>query len=145
MQYGLCIEGFTASLAFELAEFEIRVKLVEPGYGPSTSFASNVGARMEGLFPAAYAPFAERIFASLGMRPRSQRSPTWRRPSGGRRMTPPGTSASPRARTRSRSPRRRDRRRQSFKEVKVWKRIFPSRTTKVSVAREMIGSRSQTM
>jgi NAD(P)-dependent dehydrogenase (short-subunit alcohol dehydrogenase family) len=66
MQYGLCIEGFTASLAFELAEFEIRMKLVEPGYGPSTSFASNVGTRMQGLFPAAYAPFAERICASLG-------------------------------------------------------------------------------
>jgi short-subunit dehydrogenase len=60
------IEGFTASLAFELAELDIRVKLVEPGYGPSTSFASNAEARMEGLFPAAYAPFAERIFASLG-------------------------------------------------------------------------------
>jgi NAD(P)-dependent dehydrogenase (short-subunit alcohol dehydrogenase family) len=62
----MAIEGFTASLAFELAAFDVRVKLVEPGYGPSTSFTSNAGARMEGLFPAPYAPFAERIFASLG-------------------------------------------------------------------------------
>jgi NAD(P)-dependent dehydrogenase (short-subunit alcohol dehydrogenase family) len=60
----MAIEGFTSSLAFELAEFDVRVKLVEPGYG--TGFASNAGARMEGLFPAAYAAFAERIFASLG-------------------------------------------------------------------------------
>jgi len=60
------IEGFTESLALELAEHDLRVKLVEPGYCPSTSFASNGGSRMAGLIPAAYAPFAERIFAALG-------------------------------------------------------------------------------
>lgn len=60
------IEGFTASLAFELEELGVRVKLVEPGYGPTTRFASNGGSRMEGLFPDAYGPFAQRIFASLG-------------------------------------------------------------------------------
>lgn len=60
------IEGFTASLAFELEAFGIRVKLVEPGYGPSTSFAKNGSQRMEGLFPEPYAPFAERIFALFG-------------------------------------------------------------------------------
>ncbi len=62
----MAIEGFTASLAFELEAFNVRVKLVEPGYGPSTSFASNGGARMKGLIPEAYAPFAERILASFG-------------------------------------------------------------------------------
>jgi NAD(P)-dependent dehydrogenase (short-subunit alcohol dehydrogenase family) len=60
------IEGFTASLAFELEAFGVRVKLVEPGYCPSTSFTSNGRPRMEGLFPEAYAPFAERVFASIG-------------------------------------------------------------------------------
>jgi len=55
------IEGFTASLAFELAEFHVNVKLVEPGYCPSTSFTSNGGSRMQGLIPQPYAPFAERI------------------------------------------------------------------------------------
>jgi NAD(P)-dependent dehydrogenase (short-subunit alcohol dehydrogenase family) len=60
------IEGFTASLAFELADFGVRVKLVEPGYGPGTSFTSNSGARLEGLIPEAYAPFAQRTFAALG-------------------------------------------------------------------------------
>ena len=60
------IEGFTASLAFELEAFNVRVKLVQPGYGPGTSLTRKGNARMEGLFPAAYAPFAERIFASYG-------------------------------------------------------------------------------
>jgi NAD(P)-dependent dehydrogenase (short-subunit alcohol dehydrogenase family) len=60
------IEGFTASLAFELEAFDVRVKLVEPGYCPSSSFASNGRPRMEGLFPEGYAPFAERVFALYG-------------------------------------------------------------------------------
>jgi NAD(P)-dependent dehydrogenase (short-subunit alcohol dehydrogenase family) len=58
------IEGFTGSLAHELAPFNVRVKLVEPGYGPTTRFASNVGSRMQGLFPEAYAAFANPILAS---------------------------------------------------------------------------------
>jgi len=62
----MAIEGFTASLAFELESFDVRVKLVEPGYAPTTRFTSNGGARMQGLIPEAYAPYAERLFASLG-------------------------------------------------------------------------------
>ena len=58
------IEGFTGSLAFELQYFNVQAKLVEPGYGPTTSFASNGGARMAGLIPAAYLPFAEPIFSA---------------------------------------------------------------------------------
>ena len=61
----VAIEGFTASLAFELEAFKVRVKLVEPGYGPSTRFTSNTGTRMDGLIPEAYAPFAQRIFAMV--------------------------------------------------------------------------------
>jgi NAD(P)-dependent dehydrogenase (short-subunit alcohol dehydrogenase family) len=61
----MAIEGFTASLALELEGFDVRVKLVEPGYAPSTRFASNTGPRMEGLIPEAYAPLAQRIFASM--------------------------------------------------------------------------------
>ncbi|QQX86495.1 SDR family oxidoreductase [Cupriavidus necator] len=61
----MAIEGFTASLAFELEAFNVSVKLVEPGYGPTTRFTSNGGPRMEGLIPAAYASFAQGIFASL--------------------------------------------------------------------------------
>lgn len=58
------VEGFTASLAPELAFFDVRVKLVEPGYGPTTAFARNGTARMAGLIPEEYRPFAEPIFAS---------------------------------------------------------------------------------
>ena len=61
----VAVEGFTASLAFELAPFNVTVKLVEPGYGPTTRFASNGGTRMEGLIPEAYAAYAQSIFASL--------------------------------------------------------------------------------
>lgn len=59
------IEGFTGSLAHELAAFDVRVKLVEPGYCPATRFADNGAARMAGLIPEAYAPFAEPIFAAF--------------------------------------------------------------------------------
>jgi NAD(P)-dependent dehydrogenase (short-subunit alcohol dehydrogenase family) len=65
----MAIEGFTASLALELEAFDVRVKLVEPGYGPTTRFRSNTGPRMDGLIPDAYAPFAQRIFASLAQGP----------------------------------------------------------------------------
>jgi len=61
----MAIEGFTGSLAHELAAFDVRAKLVEPGYGPTTRFSSNVGTRMDGLFPAAYAAFSEPILASF--------------------------------------------------------------------------------
>lgn len=60
------IEGFTESLALELAPFNVRVKLVEPGYGPGTNFAKNGSARMAGLIPESYAPFAQSVFASFG-------------------------------------------------------------------------------
>ena len=64
------IEGFTASLAFELEPFGVRVKLVEPGYGPSTRFTSNGQARMAGLFPAPYDALAQRmLFSAIGDTP----------------------------------------------------------------------------
>lgn len=62
----MAIEGFTASLAFELGAFNAKAKLVEPGYAPTTRFTINGGERMEGLIPEAYAPLAQSIFASLG-------------------------------------------------------------------------------
>jgi len=62
----MAIAGFTASLALELEEFNVRVKLVEPGYGPTTRFTSNGGQRMAGMIPEDYAPYANRIFAAFG-------------------------------------------------------------------------------
>ena len=61
----MAIEGFTGSLAHELEAFNVRVKLVEPGYGPTTRFASNVGSRMEGVFPEAYEDFTRPILAAF--------------------------------------------------------------------------------
>jgi NAD(P)-dependent dehydrogenase (short-subunit alcohol dehydrogenase family) len=59
------VEGFTASLALELEDFNVNAKLVEPGYCPTTHFTSNGQTRMDGLIPDAYAPFAERVMADF--------------------------------------------------------------------------------
>ena len=61
----MAIEGFTASLAHELHPFNVRVKLVEPGYGPGTRFSENAGSRMGGLIPDTYAPFAQSVLAAF--------------------------------------------------------------------------------
>ena len=55
------IEGFTGSLAHELAYFGVRAKLVEPGYAPTTRFSQNTEVRLEDLIPESYAGFAEPI------------------------------------------------------------------------------------
>lgn len=60
------ITGLTGSVAFELASFNIGVKLVEPGYAPTTRFTENGVARMQGTIPETYAPFAAPIFAAFG-------------------------------------------------------------------------------
>jgi len=59
------IEGFTGSLAHELAHFKIRARLVEPGYAPTTRFAHNTSVRVEDLIPEVYADFAGPIFAQF--------------------------------------------------------------------------------
>jgi NAD(P)-dependent dehydrogenase (short-subunit alcohol dehydrogenase family) len=61
----MAVEGFTASLALELAAFDVRVKLVEPGYSPGTRFTANAGERLNGLIPEAYESFARPIFAAF--------------------------------------------------------------------------------
>ncbi|WP_027332337.1 SDR family oxidoreductase [Mycolicibacterium tusciae] len=62
----MAIEGFTASLALELDAVNVTAKLVEPGYGPSTSFTSNGVSRMDGLVPEPYQAFAAPIFEAFG-------------------------------------------------------------------------------
>lgn len=59
------IEGFAGSLAHELAGFGIRVKLVEPGYGPSTRFTQNVETPIEATIPEAYASYASSILSAF--------------------------------------------------------------------------------
>ncbi len=59
------VEGFSGSLALELAAFNVQVKLVEPGYAPTTRFTENGQARMQGLITEPYQPFAQACFAAL--------------------------------------------------------------------------------
>ena len=61
----MAIEGFSGSLVHELAAFNVRIKLVEPGYAPTTRFTANGGSRMQGLFPEAYAAFSTPILAAF--------------------------------------------------------------------------------
>jgi short-subunit dehydrogenase len=59
------IEGFSESLAYELGTFGVRVKIVEPGLAPSTSFAANSGGRCDNLISAGYADSAGRYHKSM--------------------------------------------------------------------------------
>jgi NAD(P)-dependent dehydrogenase (short-subunit alcohol dehydrogenase family) len=59
------IEGFTGSLAHELSTFGVSVKLVEPGYAPTTRFSQNSEIAIADLVPPAYADFAKPIFAAF--------------------------------------------------------------------------------
>jgi len=61
----MAIEGFTGSLEHELRAFNVRVKLVEPGYGPTTRFTQNTDVRLEDAIPEPYAPFAAPILAAF--------------------------------------------------------------------------------
>ncbi|OUM02219.1 SDR family oxidoreductase [Variovorax sp. JS1663] len=59
------IEGFTESLFYELDSVGIRVRLVEPGYGPGTAFAANGMARMSGLVSVPYQVYAGQLMAQF--------------------------------------------------------------------------------
>lgn len=59
------IEGYSEALAYELATFGVRVKIVQPGLAPTTSFAAKSGGRRDDLLPACYAPFAGRYLESM--------------------------------------------------------------------------------
>lgn len=58
------IEGFSESLAYELGSLGVRVKIVQPGLAPTTSFGTNSGGRVVEV-PAAYADYAGRFFKSM--------------------------------------------------------------------------------
>ncbi|EIP98819.1 short-chain alcohol dehydrogenase [Opitutaceae bacterium TAV1] len=59
------IEGFSESLAYELGMFGVRVKIVQPGLAPTTSFGANSGSRCDNLIPAPYADYAGRYLKSM--------------------------------------------------------------------------------
>ncbi|MCQ8828802.1 SDR family oxidoreductase [Streptomyces malaysiensis] len=58
----MAIEGFTSSLALELAPFGVRAKTVEPGACLTTNFGARAtnGAPMDELVPEAYAAFTKK-------------------------------------------------------------------------------------
>jgi NAD(P)-dependent dehydrogenase (short-subunit alcohol dehydrogenase family) len=60
------VTAFTESLALELEQFNVRVRLVIPGRSPETPFGANARPRMEGGVPEAYAEFAQGIFGRMG-------------------------------------------------------------------------------
>lgn len=59
------IEGFSEALAYEMGLFGVRVKIVQPGFAPSTSFAANSGGRCDNTIPAAYADYAARYLKAM--------------------------------------------------------------------------------
>lgn len=59
------IEGFSASLAHELGYFGVDVKLVEPGYAPTTKFGANAIIPVSDLLPGAYADYARPILEAF--------------------------------------------------------------------------------
>lgn len=59
------VEGFTESLSYELEPFNIKARLVEPGYAPTTKLTANGGPRMQGLIPPDYGAFAQSCFEKL--------------------------------------------------------------------------------
>ena len=61
----MAIEGFTASLALELSSFGIAVKLVEPGYGPTTRFTQNSDVRIEEVIAEPYMAFAQPLLEAF--------------------------------------------------------------------------------
>ena len=61
------IEGFSRALAKELAEFNIAIKLVEPGYAPTTRFGANTELPIADLIPPAYADVARPIFEAFAV------------------------------------------------------------------------------
>lgn len=59
------IEGFTASLEHELRALGIRIKLVEPGYGPGTRFAENLDVKLADVIPEPYMAVAQPMLEGL--------------------------------------------------------------------------------
>jgi len=58
------VNAFSESLALELEQFNVRVRVVLPGRAPSTRFGENARSRMQSGFPEPYGALVEQIFAN---------------------------------------------------------------------------------
>ena len=63
------VEGFTESMSYELDGLNIKARLVEPGYAPTTNFTASGGSRTQGLIPADYGDFANACFEKMANYP----------------------------------------------------------------------------
>ncbi|AWW35945.1 dehydrogenase [Streptomyces sp. AS58] len=63
----MAVEGFTASLALELAPFGVQAKTVEPGACLTTNFGARAlnGRRLEEMVPEPYLSWAEKVMADF--------------------------------------------------------------------------------
>lgn len=78
----MATEGFTASLALELASVGVQAKLVQPGYGPTTQFTAN-GGDITPFLPETYADFWKPIMEAFSVQgntttPRDVAEGVWR-------------------------------------------------------------------
>jgi len=56
------VNAFTESLALELEQFNVRVRIVLPGRAPETKFGDNARSRMQAGFPEPYADLVKSVF-----------------------------------------------------------------------------------
>jgi NAD(P)-dependent dehydrogenase (short-subunit alcohol dehydrogenase family) len=58
------VNAYTESMAIELAEFNIRARIVLPGRSPETKFSENARERMKG-FSEPYQPLLQKVMANF--------------------------------------------------------------------------------
>jgi NAD(P)-dependent dehydrogenase (short-subunit alcohol dehydrogenase family) len=56
------VNAFTESMALELEQFDVRVRIVLPGRAPETKFGDNARSRMQAGFPEPYADLVKSVF-----------------------------------------------------------------------------------
>jgi NAD(P)-dependent dehydrogenase (short-subunit alcohol dehydrogenase family) len=59
------VNAFSECLALEVAQFNVRVRLVLPGMAPETKFGDNARSRMQGGVPEPYSAIAKGVFAGF--------------------------------------------------------------------------------
>lgn len=59
------VEAFSRCLAQELAQFNLRVRIVQPGRAPGTRFGANAMPRMEGMISEPYAELGQQVINAV--------------------------------------------------------------------------------